>query len=339
MSSLSQRHRGLPLLMQLNSSAYQVVVEEERPRRARGTAEILRCYPVPIHFQNATALNSPYYFTAQFPAGGVQAAQPFTVGDNKTYNGYWNAPLLPQKSYSVYYQAVSTANGARGSSAASRGPVVVLNENQPQSRSPSAAEARPEDLGGAADTSRAPNSGPPPALKQGNVLEGSAVDRDATAAPIGHLRRKPKSTVSESPPKGSRLREARSHSGRTPPEDFPHTSAMSISQDVPPHDADTPRVYFTRISVSACNVYISISAILVTQLTTPYVRIVPAAGDSQLTGAATLKPDAVEPEKQTDHTVKIAGVIAGILLFVIIFLGVVLLMKKRRTYQSYTYYL
>ncbi|XP_030219946.1 receptor-type tyrosine-protein phosphatase mu isoform X6 [Gadus morhua] len=190
--------RGAPV------SAYQVVVEEERPRRARGTAEILRCYPVPIHFQNATALNSPYYFTAQFPAGGVQAAQPFTVGDNKTYNGYWNAPLLPQKSYSVYYQAVSTANGET-------------------------------------------------------------------------------------------------------------------------------KIDCVRVATKA--------AILVTQLTTPYVRIVPAAGDSQLTGAATHKPDAVEPEKQTDHTVKIAGVIAGILLFVIIFLGVVLLMKKRRTYQSYTYYL
>lgn len=92
-------------------SAYQVVVEEERPRRARGTAEILRCYPVPIHFQNATVLNSQYYFTAQFPAAGIHSPQPFTVGDNKTYNGYWNAPLLPQKSYSVYYQAVSTANG------------------------------------------------------------------------------------------------------------------------------------------------------------------------------------------------------------------------------------
>ncbi|XP_016296225.1 receptor-type tyrosine-protein phosphatase mu-like [Sinocyclocheilus anshuiensis] len=72
------------------------------------------------------------------------------------------------------------------------------------------------------------------------------------------------------------------------------------------------------------------AAIIVTQLTTPYVRIAPAAGDSQLTGAATRKPDAVEPEKQTDHTVKIAGVIAGILLFVIIFLGVVLVMKKRK---------
>ncbi|XP_064815312.1 receptor-type tyrosine-protein phosphatase mu-like, partial [Oncorhynchus masou masou] len=56
-------------------------------------------------------------------------------------------------------------------------------------------------------------------------------------------------------------------------------------------------------------------------------------------GEATHKPVAVEPEKQTDNTVKITGVIAGILLFVIIFLGVILLLKKRRTYHSYTYYL
>ncbi|XP_039999408.1 receptor-type tyrosine-protein phosphatase mu-like isoform X3 [Xiphias gladius] len=181
--------RGAPV------SAYQVVVEEERPRRARGTAEILRCYPVPIHFQNATLLNSQYYFTAQFPAAGIHSPQPFTVGDNKTYNGYWNAPLLPQKSYSIYYQAVSTANGET-------------------------------------------------------------------------------------------------------------------------------KIDCVRVATKA--------AILVTQLTTPYIRIAPAAGDNQLTGAATHKPDAVEPEKQTDHTVKIAGVIAGILLFVIIFLGVILLMKKRK---------
>uniref|UniRef100_A0A8B9TD74 protein-tyrosine-phosphatase n=1 Tax=Anas platyrhynchos TaxID=8839 RepID=A0A8B9TD74_ANAPL len=35
----------------------------------------------------------------------------FTVGDNKTYNGYWNAPLSPLKSYSIYFQALSKANG------------------------------------------------------------------------------------------------------------------------------------------------------------------------------------------------------------------------------------
>uniref|UniRef100_A0A8K9XTY4 protein-tyrosine-phosphatase n=1 Tax=Oncorhynchus mykiss TaxID=8022 RepID=A0A8K9XTY4_ONCMY len=165
--------RGAPV------SKYQVVVEEERPRRARRVAEILRCYPVPIHFQNATVLNSQYYFTAELPMGDIKTPVPFCIGDNRTYNGYWNAPLLPHKSYSIYYQAVSTANGE------------------------------------------------------------------------------------------------------------------------------------TKIDC---------------------VRVATK-------GTATRKPDAVEPEKQTDHTVKIAGVIAGVLLFVIIFLGVVLVMKKRRTYHSYTYYL
>uniref|UniRef100_A0A672PKG6 protein-tyrosine-phosphatase n=1 Tax=Sinocyclocheilus grahami TaxID=75366 RepID=A0A672PKG6_SINGR len=166
--------RGAPV------SVYQVVVEEERPRRARGgEAEILRCYPLPVHYHNASGLNSQYYYSAEFPSAGVSSPQTFTVGDNRTYGGYWNAPLLPHKSYSIYYQAVSAANGE------------------------------------------------------------------------------------------------------------------------------------TKIDC---------------------VRVATK-------GAATHKPNAVEPEKQTDHTVKIAGVIAGILLFVIIFLGVVLLMKKRRTYQSYTYYL
>ncbi|XP_061569726.1 receptor-type tyrosine-protein phosphatase mu-like isoform X7 [Cololabis saira] len=98
--------RGAPV------SKYQVVVEEERPRRQRrGTAEILRCYPVPIHFQNATLLNSQYYFSAELPMSDLRAPMPFCVGDNRTYNGYWNAPLLPHKSYGIYYQAVSTANG------------------------------------------------------------------------------------------------------------------------------------------------------------------------------------------------------------------------------------
>uniref|UniRef100_A0A3Q3VQS2 protein-tyrosine-phosphatase n=1 Tax=Mola mola TaxID=94237 RepID=A0A3Q3VQS2_MOLML len=93
--------RGAPV------SKYQVVVEEERPRRQRrGTAEILRCYPVPVHFQNATLLDSNYYFGAELPMSDL-TLKPVT----RTYNGYWNAPLLPHKSYGIYYQAVSTANG------------------------------------------------------------------------------------------------------------------------------------------------------------------------------------------------------------------------------------
>ncbi|KAI1243299.1 hypothetical protein IHE44_0000891, partial [Lamprotornis superbus] len=97
--------RGAPV------SVYQIVVEEERPRRTKKTTEILKCYPVPIHFQNASLLNSQYYFAAEIPANGLLAAQPFTIGDNKTYSGFWNTPLLPHKSYSIYFQAASRANG------------------------------------------------------------------------------------------------------------------------------------------------------------------------------------------------------------------------------------
>ncbi|KAM4704579.1 receptor-type tyrosine-protein phosphatase mu isoform 11-T11 [Rhinophrynus dorsalis] len=155
--------RGAPV------SVYQVVVEEERPRRTKKTTEAQKCYPIPIHFLNASILNSQYYFAAEFPPSSLFSTMLFTVGDNRTYNGYWNTPLLPHKSYSIYFQAASRANGE------------------------------------------------------------------------------------------------------------------------------------TRIDC---------------------VRIATK-------GAATRKPDP-EPEKQSDHTVKIAGVIAGILLFVIIFLGVVLVMKKRK---------
>ncbi|XP_060679815.1 receptor-type tyrosine-protein phosphatase mu-like isoform X4 [Hemiscyllium ocellatum] len=190
--------RGAPV------SAYQVIVEEEHPRRSKKATDVLDCYFVPITYQNASISDSPHYFAAEFPPDALQIAQPFIVGDNKTYSGYWNAPLLPHKSYSIYFQAVSKANGET-------------------------------------------------------------------------------------------------------------------------------KIDCVRVATKA--------AIIVTQLTTPYIRIAPAAGDNQLTGGATRKPSAEEPEKQTDHTVKIAGVIAGILLFVIIFLGIVLVMKKRRSSQSYTYYL
>ncbi|XP_043922454.1 receptor-type tyrosine-protein phosphatase mu isoform X3 [Protopterus annectens] len=181
--------RGAPV------SVYQIVVEEERPRRAKKATEILKCYPVPIHFQNATLLNSAYYFAAEFPQTSLHAAQPFTIGDNRTYSGYWNVPLLPNKSYSIHFQAVSRAN------------------------------------------------------------EETKID---------------------------------------------------------------------------CVLVASKAAIIATQLTTPYIRIAPAAGDSQLTGATTHKTDTAEPRKPSDHTVKIAGFIAGMLLFVIILLGVILFMKKRK---------
>uniref|UniRef100_A0A8C5Q440 protein-tyrosine-phosphatase n=1 Tax=Leptobrachium leishanense TaxID=445787 RepID=A0A8C5Q440_9ANUR len=97
--------RGAPV------SIYQIIVEEERPRRTKKTTEAFKCYPVPIHFLNSSILNSQYYFAAEFPPNVLSSALLFTIGDNKTYSGYWNTPLLPHKSYSVYYQAASRANG------------------------------------------------------------------------------------------------------------------------------------------------------------------------------------------------------------------------------------
>uniref|UniRef100_A0A8C2KW07 protein-tyrosine-phosphatase n=1 Tax=Cyprinus carpio TaxID=7962 RepID=A0A8C2KW07_CYPCA len=95
------------------SSAYQVVVQEERKQKVRRATDVLECFSVPVSFRNASILNSPHYFAAELPPVSLAVVQPFTIGDNKTYNGYWNAPLSPAKSYSIYFQALSKANGVK----------------------------------------------------------------------------------------------------------------------------------------------------------------------------------------------------------------------------------
>ncbi|KAK9404715.1 receptor-type tyrosine-protein phosphatase T-like [Crotalus adamanteus] len=97
--------RGAPV------SVYQLVVKEERPQKSRRAADIIECFSVPVSYKNASSLDSPHYFAAELKPVNLPVTQPFTVGDNKTYNGYWNAPLSPLKSYSIYFQALSKANG------------------------------------------------------------------------------------------------------------------------------------------------------------------------------------------------------------------------------------
>ncbi|XP_031423818.1 receptor-type tyrosine-protein phosphatase T isoform X1 [Clupea harengus] len=195
--------RGAPV------SAYQVVVQEDRKQKVRRAAETVECFAVPISYRNASIHNSAHYFAAELPPTTVGSMHSFTIGDNKTYNGYWNAPLSPAKSYSIYYQALSRANGE-----------IKIN-----------------------------------------------CVRLATKVVIGRG-----------------------------------------------------------------------------QNTTPYILVIPSEG------ASTQNSNAVEPEKQVDSTVKMAGVIAGILMFVIILLGVVLTFKRReihtwrtlsvgRNAYSYSYYL
>uniref|UniRef100_A0A667XVA8 protein-tyrosine-phosphatase n=1 Tax=Myripristis murdjan TaxID=586833 RepID=A0A667XVA8_9TELE len=94
--------RGAPV------SSYQLVVKEERKSKTRrATTEAPECFSAPVSFRNASILDSPYYIAAELPPSSLTVVQPFTVGDNKSYGGFWNPPLSPAKSYSIYYQAMS----------------------------------------------------------------------------------------------------------------------------------------------------------------------------------------------------------------------------------------
>uniref|UniRef100_A0A3B4AP71 protein-tyrosine-phosphatase n=1 Tax=Periophthalmus magnuspinnatus TaxID=409849 RepID=A0A3B4AP71_9GOBI len=97
--------RGAPI------SSYQLVVKELRKSKSRRTAEEPQCFSTPFSFRNASILDSSYYMAAELPPSSLTMVQPFTVGDNKSYGGFWNPPLSPAKSYSIYFQAVSRSNG------------------------------------------------------------------------------------------------------------------------------------------------------------------------------------------------------------------------------------
>lgn len=92
----------------LPKSAYQIVVEELHPHRAKREAGAMECYQVPVTYQNALSGGAPYYFAAELPPGNLPEPAPFTVGDNRTYQGFWNPPLAPRKGYNIYFQAMSS---------------------------------------------------------------------------------------------------------------------------------------------------------------------------------------------------------------------------------------
>uniref|UniRef100_A0A8C3KB72 protein-tyrosine-phosphatase n=1 Tax=Calidris pygmaea TaxID=425635 RepID=A0A8C3KB72_9CHAR len=88
-------------------SAYQIVVEELHPHRTKRETGAMECYQVPVTYQTALSGGSPYYFAAELPPGNLPEPAPFTVGDNRTYQGFWNPPLAPRKGYNIYFQAMS----------------------------------------------------------------------------------------------------------------------------------------------------------------------------------------------------------------------------------------
>uniref|UniRef100_A0A8C1QSY8 protein-tyrosine-phosphatase n=1 Tax=Cyprinus carpio TaxID=7962 RepID=A0A8C1QSY8_CYPCA len=97
--------RGAPV------STYQVIVEEEAGRKVKRELGVQDCFPIPTSHGEAQAHGAPHYYTAELPPSSLPQATPFTVGDNHTYNGYWNSPLDPRKNYLIFFQAMSNFRG------------------------------------------------------------------------------------------------------------------------------------------------------------------------------------------------------------------------------------
>uniref|UniRef100_A0A8B9VWJ1 protein-tyrosine-phosphatase n=1 Tax=Anas zonorhyncha TaxID=75864 RepID=A0A8B9VWJ1_9AVES len=114
--------RGAPI------STYQVIVEEDRPKKIKRELGGQECFPVPLTFDDAVSRGSVHYFGAELPASSLTEAKPFTVGDNQTYSGYWNPPLEPKKAYLIYFQAMSNLKGV--SSRVSKRPLEVSQHSE-----------------------------------------------------------------------------------------------------------------------------------------------------------------------------------------------------------------
>uniref|UniRef100_A0A672SZM7 Receptor-type tyrosine-protein phosphatase U n=1 Tax=Sinocyclocheilus grahami TaxID=75366 RepID=A0A672SZM7_SINGR len=107
--------RGAPV------SAYHVVVVEEDGSRQVRRRELghIECFPAPSSHGESPGGGGgasgapPHYYTAELTPSSLPEATPFTVGDNHTYNGYWNTPLDPSKNYLIYFQASSNFRGVK----------------------------------------------------------------------------------------------------------------------------------------------------------------------------------------------------------------------------------
>uniref|UniRef100_A0A8C5NG05 protein-tyrosine-phosphatase n=1 Tax=Gouania willdenowi TaxID=441366 RepID=A0A8C5NG05_GOUWI len=115
-------------------SAYQIVVEEVNPQRTRRQASS-DCYKVPVSYHSASSGGSPYYYAAQLSPSSLPEPLPFTVGDNKTYQGFWNSPLAPRKNYNIYLQAVSSTEKVNAHHSAALSPnnqMCAINQVETQ---------------------------------------------------------------------------------------------------------------------------------------------------------------------------------------------------------------
>ena len=100
----------------VSNSFYRLIVERlgdkggDGASRKRSTPSHLQ--QLDVTFNTAERLGLPAYVTAQLARQKVSGA--FTVGDNHTYDGYFNGPLQRDSSYDFWLVAFSDVDGVRG---------------------------------------------------------------------------------------------------------------------------------------------------------------------------------------------------------------------------------
>nr|XP_022316326.1 receptor-type tyrosine-protein phosphatase kappa-like isoform X3 [Crassostrea virginica] len=95
-----------------NISFYRIIVEETSSAASyriskRGVEDAIR--DVRLDFKGAKERDVRAYIAAQLPRD--HPYRTFVVGDNNTYEGYYNAPLEPRREYSIWYGAYTVLDG------------------------------------------------------------------------------------------------------------------------------------------------------------------------------------------------------------------------------------
>ena len=93
-------------------SFYRIIVEETSSAASyriskRGVEDAIR--DVRLDFKGAKERDVRAYIAAQLPRD--HPYRTFVVGDNNTYEGYYNAPLEPRREYSIWYGAYTVLDG------------------------------------------------------------------------------------------------------------------------------------------------------------------------------------------------------------------------------------
>ena len=88
-------------------SFYRIIVEEVLSVEKRSLPGTV--VDADSDYYKAKMEGSRVYVAAQITQD--KASGPFEVGDNKTYSGFYNAPLNPNKKYNIWFGAYSEVDG------------------------------------------------------------------------------------------------------------------------------------------------------------------------------------------------------------------------------------